>query len=55
MNMYRFAGSYHDIGAEYGLLLRSERCRAPATSQTRLDFAAAGTPGDVPYRPYRFE
>jgi predicted choloylglycine hydrolase len=39
MYMYRLEGTHRQIGAEYGMLLRSARVRLPRTSHTRLAFA----------------
>jgi predicted choloylglycine hydrolase len=42
--MYRFEGNYHQIGVEYGMLLRSNRIVLPHISQTRLEFTQACEP-----------
>ncbi|MBN1201071.1 MAG: hypothetical protein JXJ20_04370 [Anaerolineae bacterium] len=39
MYMYRLEGTYREIGAEYGALLRDNRVSLPHVSQTRLKFA----------------
>src|SRR5512145_2581545 len=44
MHMYRLEGTYRQIGAEYGLLLRANRIPVAQPSQTRLDFARACEP-----------
>ncbi len=44
MHMYRLAGTYRQIGLEYGLQLRAERVPLMPTSRTRLEFAVACEP-----------
>lgn len=39
MHMYRLQGSYHQIGAEYGLLLRAGRVPLPQVTRARREFA----------------
>jgi hypothetical protein len=49
--MYRLEGNYRQIGAEYGLLLRTNRIPLPLVSKTRLDFARACEPFVRDYAP----
>ncbi len=44
MFMYRLAGTYRQIGAEYGMLLRANRVPLPQLSQTRREFFKACEP-----------
>jgi predicted choloylglycine hydrolase len=44
MHMYRFAGTYRQIGLEYGIQLRAGRVPLQPLSRTRLDFATACEP-----------
>jgi len=44
MHMYRLAGTYRQIGREYGLQLRAGREPLAPLSRTRLDFATACEP-----------
>jgi predicted choloylglycine hydrolase len=44
MHMYRLAGTYRAIGAEYGMLLRANRIMPPPLSQTRRKFTEACEP-----------
>lgn len=55
MHMYRFAGTYRQIGLEYGLQLRAGRVPAAPVSRTRLDFAAACEPFVRAFAPELFD
>jgi predicted choloylglycine hydrolase len=53
--MYRLEGSYRQIGAEYGALLKAARVPIPKASQTKIEFARQCAPIVREIAPYLFD